>query len=240
MPKILGDLRRRRRAGVRRVPASPAVVCRLLRPGTRLPPMVVAERSRTPDIPGIWCSPTPHYLLNERAGRLWFASTDPAVPRAPVIADFSDLNVRTSGGLLGMAIDPDFATNRLFYTCQTHRGPDDVRVVRWRLSLDGRRATVRFVVGHPVRNPLGCRLLILPDGPCSLGRGRGAGKRRSGSIAGGKGPARSTDGSSPRSIRGRARAARAGTSGTTATAISRPALRPEPPGLQREHGPGVG
>ena len=164
------------------MPASPAVgMPATPAPGNALapPPVVVEVVQNALDIPwDLVFTDATHYLLNERAGRLWFASTDPAVPRAPVIADFSDLNVRTSGGLLGMAIDPDFATNRLFYTCQTHRGPDDVRVVRWRLSLDGRRATrVRLPVvsGIPFGSPhFGCRLLILPDGTMLIGTGDAA------------------------------------------------------------------
>ena len=44
---------------------------------------------------------------------------------------------------MGMVVHPDFASSRLFTTCQTHEEggqPDDVRLVTWRLSADGSSA----------------------------------------------------------------------------------------------------
>src|SRR3954465_8523081 len=40
---------------------------------------------------------------------------------AEVRADFSDVLVRGEGGLLGLAVSPDFATSREFITCQDHQ-----------------------------------------------------------------------------------------------------------------------
>ena len=110
-------------------------------------------------------SPT-RYLITERSGALRVGSTSGGASRV-VSADFSDLFVVAESGLLGLALHPQFATNRLFYTCQSHAPAMDNRVVRWRLSVDG-SAAVR--VGAPVLTgiPLGpihngCRLLFGPD-----------------------------------------------------------------------------
>lgn len=78
-------------------------------------------------------------------------------------------------GLLGLAIDPDFATNRRFYTCQggytdAREGRDaghEMQVRAWRLSEDGDRAQRRGILlrGIPVGDGtrvglhVGCRVL---------------------------------------------------------------------------------
>lgn len=120
-----------------------------------------------------------HYLVNERVGRIWFANTNPAIPRRRVSADFSDVVTLASGGLMGMAADPGFARNRTFYTCQTHRTPKDVRVVRWRLSADGTRAVrsgVPVLSGIPFGNPHYGLPTTLPPGWQPLGRNRRRGE----------------------------------------------------------------
>ena len=66
------------------MPASPAVgMPATPAPGNALapPPVVVEVVQNALDIPwDLVFTDATHYLLNERAGRLWFASTDPAVP----------------------------------------------------------------------------------------------------------------------------------------------------------------
>lgn len=107
------------------------------------------------------------YLLTDRPGRLRIGSTNGGALRT-VRADFSDLRVEGEAGLLGLALDPRFGTNRLFYTCQSDAPSGDNRVIRWRLSADHTSA-VR--VGAPVItgipggvNHNGCRVLFGPDG----------------------------------------------------------------------------
>ena len=106
------------------------------------------------------------YLVTERTGRLSLGRLSGG-PLTPVKADLTDLASGDSG-LMGMVTDPAFATNRIFYTCQSHVAPNDNRIIRWRLSATGTSA-VR--VGAPVLTglPLGkfhtsCRLLFGPDG----------------------------------------------------------------------------
>ena len=83
-------------------------------------------------------------------------------------ASFADLSPVAPGGLMGLAIDPGFAANRTFYTCQSHKAPNDVRVIRWRLAANGgsaRRVGSPLIAGIPFRHShFGCRLLVMPDG----------------------------------------------------------------------------
>jgi glucose/arabinose dehydrogenase len=120
-------------------------------------------------------------LITERPGRLTMLDgTRSGAGKSTVEADFSDVNARGEGGLMGLAIHPDFASSRRFTTCQTHweRGEAvDVRLITWELSGDNRAARrVRdpLVGGIPV-NPSGrhsgCRPTLAPDGSLLVGTG---------------------------------------------------------------------
>lgn len=97
--------------------------------------------------------------------------------------DFPSSSVWVSGetGLMGLEVDPEFATNRHVYTCQgatTSGGGHDVRVVAWRLDDALTSATrIRTVLGgFPTSSGRhgGCRLLILRDGSMLVGTGDAA------------------------------------------------------------------
>lgn len=89
------------------------------------------------------------------------------------VARPADVVAQSEGGMMGLAVDPNFATNRRVYTCfmSNKGGPLDVRVVRWRLNpastaLDSR---ADIVVGIPVSTSQpgrhsGCRIRFGPDG----------------------------------------------------------------------------
>jgi glucose/arabinose dehydrogenase len=75
------------------------------------------------------------------------------------------------GGLLDVAVDPNFARNRTIYLSYTHGTPDasTVRVMKARLDLRRGRLTNRRVVFEsdppaPVNEQLGGRLALTPDG----------------------------------------------------------------------------
>ena len=96
---------------------------------------------------------------------------------------FPSGKVWTSGetGLMGLEVDPGFAENRRFYTCQggfTGGGGHDVRVMAWRLGDKGRRATKakKLIGGFPTTTGRhgGCRLLIAEDGSLLVGTGDAA------------------------------------------------------------------
>ncbi|TIC85671.1 PQQ-dependent sugar dehydrogenase [Nocardioides sp. GY 10127] len=84
-------------------------------------------------------------------------------------------------GLMGLEVDPRFARNRRFYTCQGHTrsgGGHEVRVVAWTLSKDDRRARQRDVLvsGIPATSGRhgGCRLTVLASGALLVGTGDAA------------------------------------------------------------------
>src|SRR5215218_7650732 len=70
-------------------------------------------------------------LVDERGGGLTAVLPDGTVQE--VAADFGDLFARGETGLMGLVLDPAFADNRRFYTCQgrdTGETPD-IAVVAW-------------------------------------------------------------------------------------------------------------
>jgi glucose/arabinose dehydrogenase len=60
--------------------------------------------------------------------------------------DLTDLMVDGETGILGLTLDPDFATNRVFYTCQGEESTggdpgDKIQLVQWTLAADSLSAT---------------------------------------------------------------------------------------------------
>jgi len=99
---------------------------------------------------------------------------------------FPSSQVWVSGetGLMGLEVDPDFATNHRIYTCSggfRPGGGHDVRVIAWRLDDALTRATrLRTLVGGfptsavtPGRHG-GCRLLVDRRGALNVGTGDAA------------------------------------------------------------------
>lgn len=119
-------------------------------------------------------------LISERPGRFTLVrQLRPGARATRVSADFSDLFARGEGGLMGLVVHPDFASSRLFTTCQNH-GPGgraiDIRLVTWRLAGDGGSATrVRdLLTGLPTAGSgrhSGCRPSIAADGALLVGTG---------------------------------------------------------------------
>ena len=125
--------------------------------------------------------PDGRVLVTEREGRLTLLSgTQPGATATPVEADLSDLLAEGEGGLMGMAVHPDFDRTRRFTTCQTHSvegTATDVRLVTW--ELDGttaRRVADPLLGGLPI-NPSGrhsgCRPTVAADGALLVGTARG-------------------------------------------------------------------
>ena len=149
------------------------------------------------DVWDIAVLPDGRALVTERDGRIALLSgTQAGATVTPVDADLADVYARGEGGLMGMVAHPDFATSRLFTTCQTHAAggrPVDIRLVTWQLSADGRSATrVKdpLVGGLPI-NPSGrhsgCRPTVGSDGTLLVGTGdtaRGQFPQDRGSLGG--------------------------------------------------------
>ncbi len=116
-------------------------------------------------------------LFTQRSGVLSARLTDGTVET--VTADFSDLHARGETGLMALVVDPGFASNRRFYTCQGHTGPE-IQVIAWTINADYTAATR---VADPLVGNLpaassgrhgGCRLRFGPQGYLWIATGDGA------------------------------------------------------------------
>jgi glucose/arabinose dehydrogenase len=106
-------------------------------------------------------APDGSIYVTERPGRL-ARIQDARVER---IADIPDVAQRTEGGLLGLALDPQFATNRLLYLYFTYGDGTKNRVVRYRIADQGladARVLVDGIPGAPFHD--GGRIAFGPDG----------------------------------------------------------------------------
>ncbi len=116
-------------------------------------------------------------LVTERPGAFELIRPDGSV--TPVTADLDDLFASGETGLMGLALDSDFATNRRFYSCQGHLAPLEIQVVAWTLALDGASATR---VSDPLVGQLplasgrhgGCQLTVDSTGALLIGTGDAA------------------------------------------------------------------
>ena len=125
---------------------------------------------------GIDFTPDGTMLFTQRAGVLNARLTDGAVKQ--VAADLGDLLVDGFAGLQALAVDPDFATNRRFYTLQGHAGRE-MQVIAWTIDADYDEATRvvdPLVEGIPIGpGPWhsGGRLLFGPQGYLWIATGDG-------------------------------------------------------------------
>lgn len=124
--------------------------------------------------------PDGQVLVTERPGRLSLLSTGRAgAVLSRVEADLSGVYAQGEGGLLGLVMHPDFATSREFTTCLNYQeagAPVDIRLVTWRLSEDGARATFvkNLLTGLPRAESgrhSGCRPALAEDGALLVGTG---------------------------------------------------------------------
>ena len=116
-------------------------------------------------------------LVTERSGNLAVVK-DGQARRLPMPTDLIWVSGET--GLMGLAIDPDFADNGRFYTCnggQPQANPD-VRIMVWKMNAAATRATYEHTLlkGFPTSSGRhgGCRLLILDNGALLVGTGDAA------------------------------------------------------------------
>ncbi len=120
-------------------------------------------------------------LIDERAGGFTAVLPDGTVQE--VAADFGDLFAVGETGLMGLALDPAFAENRRFYTCQgvTDGGAASIEVIAWSVDDDwsaAERVQDPLIGGIPVNEDIGrhggCRLEFAPDGALLVGTGDNA------------------------------------------------------------------
>jgi aldose sugar dehydrogenase len=120
-------------------------------------------------------------IFTERPGRI-SAVVD---GQTRLLAAPPDVVQASEAGMMGLAVDPEFASNRFIYTCfaSTRGGPnDDVRVVRWTVDDGFTTLTNRtdIVTGMPVNTSgelgrhSGCRPRFDAAGHLWIGTGDGA------------------------------------------------------------------
>jgi glucose/arabinose dehydrogenase len=76
-----------------------------------------------------------------------------------------DVVAADTAGMMGIAVDPTFTSNKLLYTC--YAATNDVRVVRWQVNntLNGVVGSTVVVDGIPRgADHFGCRIRFSPDG----------------------------------------------------------------------------
>lgn len=123
--------------------------------------------------------PNGNALVTERPGRLDVFVDGPNAP--PFVFSFDDVVARGEGGVMGLEVDPEFATNGYVYVCTTSNagGANDVRLVRLTLATPEGDAVVDrrdIVTGMPYSTGRhsGCRPRFGPDGFLWVGTGDAA------------------------------------------------------------------
>jgi glucose/arabinose dehydrogenase len=118
-------------------------------------------------------------LLTERTGQLKVFLD--GVDEPPSVIPITDVVARGEGGLMGLEVDPDFASNGFIYVCTTSSagGSNDVRLLRLTMSKpDGASVLERsdIVTGMPYSSGRhsGCRPRFGPDGFLWVGTGDAA------------------------------------------------------------------
>jgi glucose/arabinose dehydrogenase len=156
-------------------------------PGTALPPVGTPQLTVTPVVNGLTIPwdvgflPNNTLLFTQRVGQV--NAYVGGVVRT--LAAPADVVVASEAGVMGLAIDPNFAANRRIYVCMTSSAPvgaDDVRVVRYRVNDAVTALTDRadIVTGLPVNTAgelgrhSGCRPRFGPDGYLWVGTGDAA------------------------------------------------------------------
>ena len=125
---------------------------------------------------GIDFTPDGTMLFTQRAGVLNARLTDGTVKR--IDADLGDLLVDGFAGLQALAVDPDFTTNRRFYTLQGHTGRE-MQVIAWTIDADYDEATrvvdplVKGIPMGPGPWHSGGRLVFGPEGYLWIATGDG-------------------------------------------------------------------
>jgi aldose sugar dehydrogenase len=118
--------------------------------------------------------PGKQLLFTERSGSVNLYDNG----KVKQVAAVSDVAARGEGGLMGMALDPQFGQNRYLYLC-FNSTEGDIRVARWKLandlsSLSGRNDIITGIAANPSGRHSGCRVAFGPDSYLWTGTGDSA------------------------------------------------------------------
>jgi glucose/arabinose dehydrogenase len=103
-------------------------------------------------------------LITERPGRLRAVSQGQLVAQ-PLIT-FSEVSTQSEEGLMGLALDPNYQTNKLIYVCVTYADGTQLFDKVVKLKDDGATASIQQVILDKVpaaRFHAGCRIKFGPD-----------------------------------------------------------------------------
>lgn len=129
--------------------------------------VVISGRDRIWDL---GFTPESHIIFTERPGNISIFING----QFRVLTRPSDVVAVGEGGMMGMTLDPLFASNRYLYTCFNTSG--DVRLVRWKVAADytglqERQDIVTGMTNGPGSKHNGCRPRFGPDGYLWVGTG---------------------------------------------------------------------
>ena len=119
--------------------------------------------------------PDGRMLVTERPGRLRIVTTDGRI--SPPLTGVPEVAARSQGGLLDVALDPEFAENRLVYLSYSEPGDGGeagTSVARGRLGangLEGVEVIYRQVPKVRSGGHFGSRLVFHPDGTLFVTQG---------------------------------------------------------------------
>jgi glucose/arabinose dehydrogenase len=104
-------------------------------------------------------------LVSERPGRIRIVEKGKLLPKPLHVIE--DVEERSESGLMGLALAPDYSSNRHLYACYAYDAPSgvEVRIARWK--DEGDRLSGRTVIVDRIpaaANHAGCRLRFGPDG----------------------------------------------------------------------------
>lgn len=108
--------------------------------------------------------PGKEMVFTERGGALSIVKDK----KVTLLTQVSDVVSNGQGGLMGLAVDPKFATNRYLYTCLSSTS-GDIRVARWTLTADlasiqSRKDIVTGIPSNPTGRHSGCQVTFGSDG----------------------------------------------------------------------------
>src|SRR6185369_15565111 len=117
------------------------------------------------DVPwSIVFAPDGRMFISERPGRIRVIEAGKLRPEP--LATISDVSTGSESGLMGLALHPRFAENRLLYLSYSYRGEGkQARVVRFRETGGALSERKLIIEGLPAAdNHVGIRLRFGPDG----------------------------------------------------------------------------
>ncbi|WP_149361740.1 PQQ-dependent sugar dehydrogenase [Lolliginicoccus suaedae] len=143
------------------------------------PPLTVSTEIDGLSVPwDVVTAPDGTLLTGERSGR--FVAKLPGGTVREVAADLSDLWAQGETGLMGLALDDDFASNRILYACHGFDDGNtrDIRVTSWTVEEDWSALVPAGTVidGFPTVTGQhgGCRILVDDEGSLYIATGDAA------------------------------------------------------------------